>query len=294
MTSPPTIIIPVYNGLPYLHEAIESVLAQEERSWRLVIADDGSTDGSRHALCRYKDQRIQVVHNPRNFGLYGSLKEIIPTCDSDWITILMQDDRLKPSHVAQVTELTARFPNAEAIWAGEDLITRNGSLLRKGIDSNRTELIEPGSEAWMGCLRRGCIWTISGSSTRRRLFLDVPFRSDLPHCGDYDWLLRAIRVSRFLYFERPLTEIRIHERQASAKNLHNGTDVSESYQILKANIVAHGSELAWKEKVRIFGRRSKLTGRRCIAALARGRIRHGWMMASYALRFLGLAMTSPR
>ena len=41
-----SVLLPVYNGKPYLRESIESVLSQTYEDFELIIVDDGSTDSS--------------------------------------------------------------------------------------------------------------------------------------------------------------------------------------------------------------------------------------------------------
>jgi len=57
-----SVLMPVYNGMPYIPEAVESVLAQDEQDWELLISDDGSTDGTRDYLDTVRDSRIKVIH----------------------------------------------------------------------------------------------------------------------------------------------------------------------------------------------------------------------------------------
>jgi glycosyltransferase involved in cell wall biosynthesis len=41
-----SVIIPTYNRLPMLKEAVDSVLAQDFEDMELMVVDDGSTDGT--------------------------------------------------------------------------------------------------------------------------------------------------------------------------------------------------------------------------------------------------------
>ena len=52
-----SVIIPVYNGEAYLAEAIESVLRQTYRPIKLIVVDDGSTDGSAEVAQRFLEVR---------------------------------------------------------------------------------------------------------------------------------------------------------------------------------------------------------------------------------------------
>lgn len=90
-----SVIIPVYNVESYLHQCIDSVLAQTYQDFELLLIDDGSTDGS-GAICdayAAKDARVQVFHkenggvsSARNIGINNSTGEWITFVDSDdWI-----------------------------------------------------------------------------------------------------------------------------------------------------------------------------------------------------------------
>lgn len=60
----------VYNGEDYLHEAIDSILAQTFTDFELIISDNASTD-STESICRSyaaQDKRIRYHRNPTNIG----------------------------------------------------------------------------------------------------------------------------------------------------------------------------------------------------------------------------------
>ena len=268
MSEAVTFLIPVYNGLPFLHEAIASVLNQTETGWKLLLVDDGSTDGSREVLAKYADARISIRYNSRNLGLYPSLSATLLCVETEWVSILMQDDHLKPFYLREMLALSKEHPDIPAIWATEDIIGKEGGLQRKGKDTFRLQRIEPVPASWLSVLRDGCIWTISGSLTRTEFLRDIPFRTDLPHCGDYEWLLRAIRVSPFLYYERSLAELREHAGQASTANLASGRNVREAYSILADNFRRHAPDATFSQVASVCLRRFRLTLRQGLSAAA--------------------------
>jgi glycosyltransferase involved in cell wall biosynthesis len=73
-------IIPAYNAERYISQAIESVLAQTYRPIEIVVADDGSTDGTAaiarsYSAVRYVYQPNQGPPVARNTGLAHSSGE---------------------------------------------------------------------------------------------------------------------------------------------------------------------------------------------------------------------------
>lgn len=280
--------MPVHNGEAHLQDALDSLAAQQDPDWRLLAIDDAGTDSSLALLeqAARGDHRIQVKRHDRNRGLYGTLAAAMDLARGDWVGVLMQDDRLKPDYVEEMRRLMAGHPEAEAIWATEDVIDAEGGLVRPGHDTARVEHITPGATPWRHGLKQGCLWTISGSLTRRRLFLDVRLRTDLPHCGDFDWFLRAVRSRPFLYYERPLAELRQHAGQSSTTNLQSGADLRESLRVVGEQVRKHPEDLTVRQGVVIAASRVGGLARRLVAAVKHARLgevpRLGGQMLSYA------------
>ena len=96
-----SIIIPVYNVLPYLKKCIESVINQTYRNLEILLIDDGSDDGSEVVCDQYgkRDERIKVFHksngglsSARNYGLQYVTGDYVGFVDSDdYIDIKMYE-----------------------------------------------------------------------------------------------------------------------------------------------------------------------------------------------------------
>ena len=67
-----TVFTAVYNGLPFLKEAIESTLNQTYKEFEYLIIDDCSTDASVQLIESYDDFLILFVKNNQNNILYKS------------------------------------------------------------------------------------------------------------------------------------------------------------------------------------------------------------------------------
>lgn len=82
-------VIPCFNAAPTIAEAIESALAQGVEGDRLIVVDDGSTDGSADVAARYQPHlRIQTVANggasrARNIGLAATTTPYVLFLDAD-------------------------------------------------------------------------------------------------------------------------------------------------------------------------------------------------------------------
>jgi glycosyltransferase involved in cell wall biosynthesis len=108
-TSPPrvSVILPVYNGEPYLAEAVDSILGQTYADFELIAIDDGSRDGSGALLDAVRDPRVRVVHQ-ENMGLALTLNKGIALARGEFIARQDQDDISRPERLArQVAYLDA-------------------------------------------------------------------------------------------------------------------------------------------------------------------------------------------
>lgn len=83
-------IVPVYNEEKHIRKCIDSLLAQTESSFEIIILDDGSTDKTPEILEQYHDQRIRIYRQTnqgrteaRNNALYFSKGKYIILQDAD-------------------------------------------------------------------------------------------------------------------------------------------------------------------------------------------------------------------
>jgi glycosyltransferase involved in cell wall biosynthesis len=93
-----TVLMSVYNGMPYLHDAVNSVLEQTFQDWTLLLINDGSTDGSADYLNQLDDRRIRVVHQS-NQGLAAALNNGIKLIETEFVARLDADDVALPTRL---------------------------------------------------------------------------------------------------------------------------------------------------------------------------------------------------
>lgn len=101
-----TVIMPVYNALPYLETSIESVLAQTLADIEILCIDDGSTDGSSDVLARYAadDPRIRIITKP-NAGYGAAVNDGIDAARGTYVGIVEPDDFIEPDMYKHLTDI---------------------------------------------------------------------------------------------------------------------------------------------------------------------------------------------
>ena len=89
-----SIIMPSFNAENTIDEAIKSVLNQTYKNWRLLIADDCSSDSTREILNSYagKDKRIVPIYLTTNGGPAKARNAAIEMASGKWIAFLDSDD----------------------------------------------------------------------------------------------------------------------------------------------------------------------------------------------------------
>ncbi len=105
-----SVIVPVYNAVPYLKECVDSILDQTFTNFELILINDGSKDQSPQICDEYAslDQRIIVIHKKnegpsatRNLGLQKAVGKYIVFCDAD--------DVLSPRALEQMYSVMEKY-----------------------------------------------------------------------------------------------------------------------------------------------------------------------------------------
>ena len=88
------IIIPVYNNQDVVERCLKSLIAQTFSSWRALIVDDASTDGSAAIVKKYaaKDSRFIYLRNEKNLGVARTRNRALSMLRSEYAAFLDADD----------------------------------------------------------------------------------------------------------------------------------------------------------------------------------------------------------
>ena len=214
MTTTPrvTVLMTVYNGLPYLPQAIESVLNQTFTDFEFVIIDDASTDGSVACIRRYADPRIRLWCNERNLGQASSLNTGLTLSRAPYIARMDQDDICLPDRLRQQVNLLEARPDIAAVGTLMYWLRANGDIV--GVVGLKMH----NCGAFLGTL----LSTASplGHSTvmyRRDIVADAGgYDVSFAPCEDYElWCRLALRGYRASVIPEPLVMLRIHGQQQS-------------------------------------------------------------------------------
>ena len=134
-----TVIVPVYNVEAYLEKCVQSILAQTEPDFELLLVDDGSTDHS-GALCdqlAQKDPRIQVIHQ-QNQGLGGARNTGIQAAAGDWVLLVDSDDWIEPELLEKTLEAGLR-EEADLVMFGFRSVDEQGNTLQTFVEDVPTD-----------------------------------------------------------------------------------------------------------------------------------------------------------
>lgn len=102
-----SVLIAVYNGLPYLESAVRSIMEQTFRDIEIVIVDDCSTDATPEVLARLaaEDPRIRVLRLETNHRLPGALNRGLEIVRAPLVARMDADDLSHPTRL----EVQKRF-----------------------------------------------------------------------------------------------------------------------------------------------------------------------------------------
>ncbi len=125
-----SIVIPVFNRAALVAEAIESALAQSYPRVEVVVADDGSTDGTWAALTRFGARIVAVRHAP-NRGVAAARNLALRHAAGDLVQFLDSDNLLLPDSVAAKVAALRAVPDSELCYSHRTVEYLGGDVPRQ-------------------------------------------------------------------------------------------------------------------------------------------------------------------
>ncbi len=132
-----SVIMAVYNAMPYLEQAVETVLSQTLRDIEFICVDDGSTDGSLEKLREYAkaNPRMRVLRHREQTDGAGAARNLgLEAATGKYLSILDADDFFAPDMLekayakAEATEADIVFFDAWKVDAATGAVYEEGSV----------------------------------------------------------------------------------------------------------------------------------------------------------------------
>jgi GT2 family glycosyltransferase len=194
-----TVVTPSYTQAAYLEQTIASVLDQGYPNLEYIVVDGGSTDGSVDVIKRHESSLSWWV-SEADRGQSHAINKGWQRATGDILAFLNSDDLYWPNAIrASVTALTAN-PRAGLVYGPARVFDARGVLYQ-----TRPPRHDPRRLVARNYLQQPTVFL------RRSLVESIGLLDeDLHFCFDYDYWLRASRVSAFARQDSVTAGFRVH------------------------------------------------------------------------------------
>ncbi len=229
-----SVVIPVFNGLPHLKDALDSVLAQDYPDVEVVLTDGGSTDGSREWLRTIDDPRVRVFESPERTSAAENWTECSRLATGAYVKLLCQDDLLAPDALTRQVSDLERHPDALMAVAQRDIVDVRGRVLyqRRGCAGLPDGLVA-GTTALAASYGQGT--NVFGEPVAvlfRRAVLDaaLPWNDAQPFLLDLELYTRILEQGPLVVRRESIGAFRVSESSWSTQLIHTQVEQMRGWQ----------------------------------------------------------------
>lgn len=222
---PLSITVPTYNRGAAVRALVEAIQAQAKHQDEIIIADDGSTDGTPDEAS--KTPGIRVLRQSKNQGMVANWNVCLRAATRDWICIIHDDDCLAPNALALLRRACALAREPALI-----LHQYSGKQLDNVF---RCRFSAPGAWAVLNCPT-----VPSGAIVHRKIINAVGnFDNRFGYSSDLEYFARIAAKFPLVIIENPsIVEYRIHSANYQFSTWRQA-DFYQQFEELQRAILAH-------------------------------------------------------
>ena len=187
-----TVLIPTYRRPLLLERAIRSVLAQQYPRVRASVFDNASGDGTAAVVARIRaeDPRVRYHCHERDIGISGNFHFALGTVETEFFSILCDDDFLLPGFAEAAARGFAAHPDAAMACCDILQMNTRGDVVREralaGCGEGRYDV----PAGLLAMVRHGTP-TLTGVVFRREVIAENGgFDQKVGAASDMDYVLR--------------------------------------------------------------------------------------------------------
>lgn len=106
-----TVVIPNYNGIGYLKECLDTLREQSCQSFRALLVDNGSSDGSTEFV-RKQYPWVDILALKQNYGFCGAVNRGIKAAKTPFVFLLNNDTKLHRDCIEELLIMMKQHPHS--------------------------------------------------------------------------------------------------------------------------------------------------------------------------------------
>ncbi len=227
------VVLPVFNGMKFLKESVESVLNQDIEEFEFLICDDYSTDGSYQYLQKIESNKVTLLQNERNIGLFPTLNRLIKTAKAPLIHLWAQDDIMMPDCLSETIKFHQKFSNINFSFSRMYMINEKGDIIKKLFEI-QDKTISPLGHAKSSILYGSIAGNIANVTLVKSAVEKVGyFNERMKYAGDFDMWCKLSKDKPVGMSAGYLIKLRTHSGQLSRNLEASYYKLVENYQVYK-------------------------------------------------------------
>lgn len=207
-------MLPTFERATCLEETLRSILCQTEPDFELIVADDGSTDGTLAVVESISDDRIVLLRS-EHLGVPAIVNLGLSQTSGSYVIILHDHDYYSPHLLEVLCSLLDRHRTASFAFCGIGVISSDGQRKIGHFVGDYPELMS-GMSFLEAELLPGLDCPVSGLTMVRRSALKEPLLNPAyGACADVEWWLSLAEAGDVAYTPTELIDVRARDGEGA-------------------------------------------------------------------------------
>ena len=206
-----SVLMTVYNGMPYLRPAVQSVLEQTHSDFKFVIVNDGSDDDTADYLNSIDDPRLTVVWQ-ENQGTAKAANHGLSLIDTPFVARMDADDIALPTRLEKQLAFLKSHPEVGIVGAQIAPVGEKGVGQSLGLPVTHDAIFPMMMEGCHGMAH-------SVIMIRTKVLKELGGYWSFKMIDDWDMMLRVGEVSKLANLDEVLNHYRVHSGSLNGKSM---------------------------------------------------------------------------
>ena len=205
-----SVIIPTYNRRALIGRAVDSALNQTEKDIEVIIADDGSPDGTAELFSMAQDPRIRYLPLPHR-GACAARNAGVEAARGEYIAFLDSDDVWRPDKL-RVQKRQLEDARADVVFC---------AFARHSLGSDTAERF-PAGDVPQGRIESSSLLSSNLASTqtlfgRTACMKQIRFDERFPRMQDWEYAIQLAQRCQLYYFSDVLVDVYLQQDSISSR-----------------------------------------------------------------------------